>query len=382
MTNKAVSKDELSLQLATVDAPFSLIGYENNFGPEDWAWQFLRLNHDYQREYSSVVKNHDPEEAHPQGAALARQKHPERKILLKEVYCRRRFGLSTWLDPHLTRLPKLERGASWFYPLSRSVDSPEDSTRQVAVEGVFSYLPVPFVGNHDRRLARKSGIVVRSFSTSDVWYAVDCSVPPLAQMKSVEMISRMHRNWIQQLGAEIQPGGNAERFSSLKASPWFDAESFDWSSAGADGADAGTLWRAIHIDVLGPLKEQIKEQQQKLNQAYLAHCASGEAQPPIRERFKHELMGPRDVDGSTLTDGHFLKALVICEQLAQRGLDEYKTVHFINEQAAPSAKGNLLPNSVRDGWVTDLAKRVKRCRGQAEAFVKGGYRWLIHAQKP
>ena len=81
-------------------------------------------------------------------------------------------------------------------------------------------------------------------------------------------------------------------------------------------------------------------------------------------------------------DLHFLKALVICEQLAQRGLDEYKTVHFINEQAAPSAKGNLLPNSVRDGWVTDLAKRVKRCRGQAEAFVKGGYRWLIHAQKP
>lgn len=379
---KPITPDQLSLHLANVDVPFSLIGYENNFGPEDWAWQFLRLNHSYQRDYGSVLDSHDPEVDHPQGAVLVRQKHPERKIQLKEVHCRKRFGLSTWLDPRLTRLPKLERGESWFYPLTRSVDSAEDGTRQVAVEGVFSYLPVPFIGNYDRKLAKKSGVVVRSFSSSDVWYAVDCSVPPLAQMKSVEMISRMHRDWLRQLDAEIRPGGQARRFSSLKDSPWFDAESFDSASAGADGVNAGTLWRAVHIDVLGPLKEQIKAQQKNLHQAYLANCASGAALPPVRERFRHELTGPSDTDGSTLTDGHFLKALVISAQLAQRGLDEYEIVHFLNQHAAPCAKGNLQSNSVRDEWVTGLAKRVEHYREQARAFVKGGYRWLIHAQKP
>lgn len=204
----------------------------------------------------------------------------------------------------------------------------------------------------------------------------------MAQMESVEAISKMHRDWLRQLDAEIRPGANAERFSLLKDSPWFDATAFDYASAGADGVDAGTLWCAIHIDVLGPLKEQIKDQQQKLSQAYLAHCASGAAQPPIRERFRHELVGPHDVDGSTLTDGHFLKALVICAQLALRGLDEYEIVNFVNEQAAPDIKGNLQPNSVRDEWATGLAKRVARYREHAKAFVRGGYRWLIHAKKP
>ncbi len=384
MTNKTVTKDDLSLQLASVDAPFSLVGYENNFGPEDWAWQFLRLNHSYQQDFGDVLGSHDPEVDHPKGAMLVRQKHPERKIQLKETYCRKHFGLSTWLDPRLTRLPKLERGESWFYPLTRSVDSAEDSTRQVAVEAVFSYLPIPFVGNHDPRLAKKSGIVFQSFSSSDVWYAVDCSVPPLAQMKSVETVSKMHRDWLRQLNAEIRPSGHAERFSLLKDSPWFDAKFFDSASpaTGADDVNAGTLWRAIHIDVLGPLKEQIKEQQKNLHKAYLANCESGAARPPVRERFRHELTGPKDTDGSTLTDGHFLKALVICAQLAQRGLDEYEIVHFLNQQAAPSTKGSLHSNSVRDEWVTGLAKRVGLYREQAEAFVKGGYRWLIHAQKP
>lgn len=381
-TDKVVAKD-LSLCIAGHDAPFALIGPEQNLGPDDWAWQFLRLNHSYQREYANALAQHDPDVDRPEGTFGVPQNHPERKIRFAERDCRKHFGLSTWLDPQYPRLPKLKRGESWFFPLTRSPDSPEDGARVVAVEGVFLYLPIPFLGRYDRKRAEKAGVAVHTFSRPDVWFAVDCSVPPAAQMKSVEMVSRTHRDWLNEMKAEMHPRfGNAPGLVPLKECSWFDAETFDTASAAAENVVPSSLWYAIRVDVLGPIKEQVKNHLTTLNQAYLDLCNTGLAQPPIRERFRHEVKGPRDEDGEYLSDGNFLKALVICAQLAQRGLSEAEMVVFMEENAAASVKGSFDLNSIRGQWVTTFESRAGNYREQARKFVKGGYRWLVHAQKP
>ena len=141
MTADKVCIETLSLRIAGLNAPFTLSGLERDFGPEEWAWQFLRLNTGYQREYAQALANRDPDETCPSGALDCRHMHPERKILASELLCRRQFGLSTWLDPNAMQLPVLKDGESWFYPLTKSVDSPEEPSLRLPLEGVFKVDP-------------------------------------------------------------------------------------------------------------------------------------------------------------------------------------------------------------------------------------------------
>ena len=377
------SNGELSLSIAGSDEPFALVGREQHFGPDDWAWQFLRLNHSYQRDYATALEAHDPEDDCPPGALAIPKKHRERKIRIKERYCRMRYGLSTWLDPQNTRLPQLNRGESWFFPLNRSPDSPEEPSLRVAVEGVFAYWKVPFLGSFDRKRAERAGVTMQLFSRQDVWFAVDCSVPPFAQMKSVELISRLYRDWLREMKAEMHSrDANSPKFLPLKECSWFEAEAFDTASAPAEKVAPNTVWFAIRIDVLEPIKEQVKEHLGRLNAKYLDLCKKGSAEPPVRERFRIELKGPRDDDGEYLSDGNFLKALVICAQLAQRGLDEDGTTQFIRKHAEKSLKAEPQTLSNRDNWNLGFLTRVVNYREHARSFVKGGYRWLVHAKKP
>ena len=383
MPVKEMPTEELSLGLAGFDTPFALIGREKHFGPEDWAWQFLRLNHSYQREYAKALANHDPDDDCPTGSLALPRQHSERRIRVSENYCRMRYGLSTWLDPKNQQLPDLRRGESWFIPLTRSPDTPEDPRLRVAVESVFAYLKVPFFDSFDRSRAERAGFTVHSYSRQDVWFAVDCSVPPNAQMKSVEVISRMYRNCLREIKAEMHPRDlTISGFLPLKECPWFEAETFNSASAVADDVQPSEVWCAIRVDVLGSINDQVKDHLGKLNTTYLDHCKNGLAKPPIRERFRNELKGPLDIDGNQLTDGNFLKALVICAQLAQSGLDESQTVQFIIKHAEKSLKEEPGEQSVRDKWNLAFSTRTVNYREHARAFVKGGYRWLVHAQKP
>jgi len=176
--------------------------------------------------------------------------------------------------------------------------------------------------------------------------------------------------------------GDAPGFVALKECSWFLAETFDTASAVADGVDPSSVWYAIRVDAFGPIKEQVNEQLSKLNATYLDLLEKKSAVEPVRKRFRKELKGPRDDDGEQLSDGNFLKALVICAQLAQRGLDENASVAFITMQAEKSQKAKPEPQSARDLWNWDFPTRAAKYRDDARAFVKGGYRWLVHAQKP
>jgi hypothetical protein len=185
------------------------------------------------------------------------------------------------------------------------------------------------------------------------------------------MNAEMHRDY-----------GNAPGFVPLKECSWFMSETFDSASAVADGVEPSSVWFAIRVDALGPIKEQVNVHLAKLNATHVDLLNSKSVIEPVRKRFRKELKGPRDDDGEYLSDGNFLKALVICAQLAQRGLDENASVAFITKDASKSLKAKPEAKSVRDLWNWDFPTRASKYRDDARSFVKGGYRWLVHAQKP
>lgn len=384
MSSKNLVVSELSLCIADSESPFALTGQEKYLGPDDWAWQFLRLNHSYQREYADAASNNDPDNVNLLGAVAPAEKHSDRKIRYNEALCRKRFGLSTWLDPKCFRLPKLARGESWFSPLTQCWDSPE-VPRVVYTPSLFSFKKHPFIGAYDRAMAKRAGVKVQAYSSPLVWYAVDCSVPPAAQLKSVEAISKMHRDWLGKQDAEMRPRvKDVAVVVPLKDSPWFQSESFDTASGAADESEvhASELWYAIQIDTLGPIKEQVEDRLGLLNQAYIRLCSTDLATPPIRTRFRHELTGPGDGNGGRLSDGNFLKALVLCAQLSQRGLNADQTTSFLRQNSTSSADALPKIGGARDDWASGLELRVANYTENARKFVKGGYRWLVHAQKP
>jgi len=162
---------------------------------------------------------------------------------------------------------------------------------------------------------------------------------------------------------------------------WFDIEGFDVASAASEDVNSALLWRAIRVDVLGPIKAQLQSYQKLLMPAYQSFCDVGYANPPIRKRFRYELTGKLDDDGRYVTDGSFLKGMVICAQLAQHGLDDNDIVRFLCNGTNPGVKDKTV-SSVRRDWDLSFSDRVIKYREEARAFVKGGYRWLVHAEKP
>jgi len=379
MTATECSAESLSLSLAGLNAPFTLCGSERDFGPDDWAWQFLRLSTGYQREYAKALAIHKSATDDPLEEFNRLQTHPERKLCVSELVCRRQYGLSTWLDPQATRLPELNAGESWFYPLSRSIDSPEEPSLQLPLEGVFAYRDTSQLRKLRPTHVQDAGAHLQQC----VWFAVDCSVPPTAQMKSVEAISRMGRAHLRKLNAKRQPSMNSSgEICPLRSCSWFDAETFETASAVADTVEPSTVWYAIRVDVLGPIKEQVSDFSGRLNSVYKELCKNGAALQPVRERFRYELKGRCAEDGMQVTDGNFLKALVICAHLAQGGLDEKASAVFIEQHAPTGFKGKRESQNIRNDWSADFPTRVSNYREHARSFVKGGYRWLVHAQKP
>ena len=116
---------ELALELSNSETLFALEGDEEAFGPEDWAWLFLRCNQEYveafyaQRE--KVLAKETPTVPNSTlSFFLADTDNPD-IIFDEDGSCRQRFGLAAWLNSDLKRLPALEDGGHWFFPLMSPV---------------------------------------------------------------------------------------------------------------------------------------------------------------------------------------------------------------------------------------------------------------------
>ena len=200
--------DHLSLRVVPSRSPFALNAPEVLFGPDDWAWQFLRLNEKYRSEYAvQLAGDH---------------------IGMTKQFCREEFGLSTWLDPRETRLPDIGRHKSWFFPIRAVADCPENSALPSWHAGRFGYSEIDdaLIHTDEFKIAGSDGNVQRSSRSVLVHFLVNCAVAPAAQLLTIEKLCRAHRyvddqeflsshSFIRRMGARA-PGARLLRPSKFR----------------------------------------------------------------------------------------------------------------------------------------------------------------------
>lgn len=403
-------KEPLSLKVKPGDTPFALIGRETLLGPEDWAWQFLRLNSDYQKAYRIAQEKQqhagEGETRQPRRMAL---RHPYRYILADEDDCQRRFGLSTWLDPEQTRLPELERGESWFSPLSPigitatrlrivspglaplSIDTANVETAfYVVTNGVFGRAEKTNIEN-----AFDDGERLQ-YRYPHLYFLVDSSIPPAGQLLEIENFVGYIRKRLADAVCTAPPPFRKRRTKAvvevlnekLAGSVAFPSlpPTVSPLARGEKPCDVATTWSVARLDFRVALKENIAVIREQLTKRHEKLVADGVATNPPWERFRHELSAPRKTDDVPLTDGHSLKAYAVISELRQiagRDLTPAEIEHVIKERSYPAnnEQRDELPESL-DEWLATRINRIPGYIDRARRFVAGDYRWLIFTQKP
>lgn len=380
---------DLNLCLFELETPFRLtkkgddqLVRDDLFSPEDWAWEFLRLNSDYQNAYEAAKSAKPLPNGDFSGAFNDSTKFKER-IRADEMTCRSRFGLSTWRDPK-RRLPKLPgRGGSWFYPLADCKNRPEDSFLPVTLPSLFGPRPLVPFGKKSRNAVEQVKDAHRLVASPCVWFAIDCSVPPIAQIATVEAIAKLRRDWLHIREADARPNMEGEIGAAVSIADcrWFIQDQFKVAGRAAEEADPADLWYAIRVDVQGGIPAQMKVWKQKLMSKNRELLKDEKAVPFIQENFK-DLFARVDDDGSPMSDGYFLKQRAICAQLSLSGLDAEGIVSYVKKHATMQGTARVLSDSKRGAWNKALEMRVKRYVSDGVKLVNGDYRWLVHAQKP
>lgn len=211
MSEKRLSEDDilgyreaLTLPLLSDASPFDLAEDERKFRPEDWAWLFLSLNQDYKDAYSEHFNDAE--------ADLSSKMASSQILGLKADHsneCAKRFGLSAWVSPSISRLPKLlEPNDSWFFPLKRLVleshpakypQSPGAGKYALihTNQDLFGYRPplrIPYLPDTPRKPKQR---VEDTSSWSNIWVAVDCSIPPAGQVSALFNLAKATRKKLQ-----------------------------------------------------------------------------------------------------------------------------------------------------------------------------------------
>jgi len=395
-------KEPLSLKIKPGDTPFELIESETLLGPEDWAWQFLRLNQDYRQAYSRAKekqRNTESGETRQPGRIVLRYK--QRTILADEDDCRKTFGLSTWLAPEETRLPKLEPGLSWFYPLSpidisaTHVVAPQlaapniDTTNTevafyVVTAGVFGR---PQEGNSENVFGDGERLQYRH---PYLFFLIDSSVPPAGQLLEIENFVGFVRKRLANAVCTLPPpfrkgrtraetGVLTERLASRIYFPSLPPVAPPLAP-GEKTCDPNALWSVARLDFRAPLKENINFIRGRLTERHQKLVAAHVAASPPRERFRRELSAQKQ------TDGHSLKAYAVIaelQQIAGRDLTPTEIEHVITERSRPTNRERTVqPPDLLDDWLADRVGRITGYIKEARRYVDGDYRWLIYSQKP
>ena len=380
---------DLNLRLFELETPFRLAKKDDDqsvrddlFSPEDWAWEFLRLNADYQNAYEAAKSAKPLPNGDFSGAFNDSSKFDER-IRADEMTCRSRFGLSTWLDPR-RRLPKLRgRGWSWFYPLADCKNRPEDSFLPVTLPGLFGPRPLVPFGEKSRSEVGQVGHARGLVASPCVWFAIDCSVPPIAQLATAEAIAQTRRDWLQIREAEARPNRDGEKGPPVPIADcrWFSQDQFIVAGRPAESTDPADLWFAIRVDVQRSIPVQMKHWKRQLMSKNRDLLKDKKAVHFIQKKFK-DSFALVDDDGSPMSDGDFLKQRAICAQLSLSGLDAEGIVKYVKDHATKPGTARVLSDSKRGAWNKALEMRVKRYVSDGVKLVNGDYRWLVHAQKP
>jgi hypothetical protein len=374
----------LSLPLSEGPQPFSLVGDEAKFTPEDWAWLFLSMNSEYQDAYAARILE---EAESPINQRISKLDYNE----VKEDHdgsCALRFGLAAWLNPSAERLPKLSHERdSWFFPLTRPVA--EDYLRQEVSEKKYVRTSPVFARHLDkyphlvanettfgyrRPLNTPSTPQLANDTFSITWVAIDCSIPPAGQITGLKALALANREALIQNGWKTTNRLDSVSIEDVTKNEVFEHMRFRKSSGAVDqSGNLEALWRAVQIDVLGPIVNQTTLLQKALSEVHDAPVAGKLATPPFR-RFKNTLKSSQDNDGEFRNGGSYLKALHVIAELTQWGHD----ANSIARVTAINAEHGRHLHSWRRQFHEDLEKYIE----EAQKMIEGGYKFLIHAQKP
>jgi hypothetical protein len=375
----------LSLQLDEGPQPFALVGDEAKFTPEDWAWLFLRMNSEYQKAHAARIL----EDA---GSRINQEINKLDDDEVKEDHdgsCASRFGLAAWLPPSTEKLPKLSHERdSWFFPLTRPVA--EDYRRQEVSEKKYVRTSPVFARQLDkymhivaneRTFGYRRPIIPAPAKQSPgstlgiTWVAIDCSIPPDAQILGLRALATVNREALIQSGWKTHDTADQVSVEEVTHNDVFQHMRFKKSSGAiVPSGYVDEFWRAAQIDVLGPIVTQIGILLKELRQVHEALVAKGRAHPPPFRRFKNSLPSVKDSDGQFRNGGSYLKALHVIAELTEWGHDATMIARLTD--IPPEKERNL--HSWRHPFHEDLEEYIEESR----EMIAGGYKMLIHAQRP
>lgn len=376
-------REGLTLPLHPGASPFSLSEDEREFGPEHWAWLFLSLNQDYRDAYEERADDMDTDISSrllkPQISGLKSDKNGD---------CARRFGLPVWIPPSTLTLPSLAvKGDSWFFPLKRPVteNSPskhpqsratKEYTYIPANEDLFGYRPpfhIPFYSYDFRNPKPRT----QDISTwTNVWVCIDCSIPPAGQVAALAELARVTRRKLQDGGWADHDGYWDSGIEDIAQNDVFSGWNFSNASGATDKVtDVRSVWRAVVIDPLGAIVNQREQLLHTLKKVHRDLVADGLAQKSAFERFQNLLPSRPDADGIQRNGGSYLKALFTLAELRDLGCTDPQVIARVTGTYSSNSR---YPHT----WMRDFHANIERYTDEARQMVEGGYRMLIHAQKP
>lgn len=258
--------------------PFALTDAEKKFTCDEWAWQFLRLNTQYQTAFSIACDEASGPHRPAPGPLPSRFFIDRHSVNLADgnissMECASRFRLAAFLDPAHETLPPLKDQFSWFFPSTelkhayvrdehernhgwKSLDS--DSFPERA-RTPFGYRIPPLT----------DGIKLLNPGPHTPFYIrvpIDCSVSPDGQLGSLTMAARSIRATLRSIGritARDQAKLTGWRVTDIANNDALsNDERHSYASSASD--DPSTRWKTVSIDVLAPIERQIQACRQEL----------------------------------------------------------------------------------------------------------------------
>lgn len=400
-----IIRENLTLELNSADAPFALTENEKKFGPDDWAWLFLSLNQKYQLAYS----NHAKLDTDPKIAKYLLEAENTNVQFDHDGSCRNNFGLAAWLSPTSLELPKLKNeDDSWFAPL-RSV-IPHDHCRSVINTERFeipaairamqrnaypynlieetpfgsritpinrqSYINLLTNSNSRLSTSEKRKIYLRdSEDLGNLAFAIDCSVPPDAQIANISALANRLRDTL--MADEIPTNDNLKQpiILEIKDCDIFKGVIFETAKDPVDDTDdCSDLWRSVYINALGPIVTQTDKILRELRIVHKNVQEKKGEKSKQNLRFRNSLNGTNDSNGGYGNGGHYLKCLFIIAELASKNHDANQIAKIIGI----NSKAGLDKYS----WCKQLHENIEDIIEDGDHMCQTGYRSLIHAQKP
>ena len=378
-------REGLTLALNSDEKPFALTEKEEKLGPDDWAWLFLSMSEEYKSAYDAHANSSNESKF----SKYLKKESPGNIYIDHDGICRKDFGLAAWLSPTLEVLPELKnKKDSWFAPLKSVI--PEDHLRKTISNDLYTRPTDPHSGNSSNypyHIIQETpfgyhttglpffGNRVISYEWGLIAFAIDCSIPPDGQIASLKNIANRVREILKDHNKVTDDKLNDAIILDIKKSDVFKDVTFEMAKGAEDNVEEfHVLWRSVYINALGPVTTQVNQVLHELKKVHQKLQEENLAKHSPRLRFKNSLVSVRDSDGKSRNGGSYLKCLFVIAELVSRGREANQIAQIVGI--------NHETGVYKNNWERHLHENIDDYMTEAAAMINGGYRLLIHAQKP